>query len=110
MSNFRRQNNPVSALVDELGDEPLALFAVIIGALVAGPALLWAFWTKVIAWALEHGVLVPVADASWTIPSAQAGLDGRRIAGAALFLIAVAAASVALTQHQRSHNAQRGVQ
>ena len=109
MTVFRRSTNPVNPL-DELADEPLALFAVIFGALVAGPALLYVYWAKAAAWALEHSVLVPAAQASLTIPATQAGLDGRRIVVGALLLIAAAAASTALVHQKRIADAKARAQ
>ena len=98
--------NVVEELVDELVDNPITLMVVLIGAMVAVPALLAAFWTKAIAWALQHAVLVPAAEASLTIPSTQAGLDGRRIVAGALLVIAVSAAVVSLGRQKRLRDAQ----
>ncbi len=110
MTNPRRPNNPVDSVVDDLVDQPIALFAVLAGLTLAVPALLVAFWTKAITWSLEHAVLVPAAQASWTIPSTHAGLDGRRIVGAALLLITISAGSVALVRSSRRQAAKRGNQ
>lgn len=111
MTNPRRQNNPVDNVVDELIEEPVALFAVLAGLALAGPALLLAFWNQAVAWALEHALIVPAAQASWTIPSTHTGLDGRRIIAAALLLVAIAAGSVALVRSsRRGHASKRGDQ
>ncbi len=87
MSNNPRSGSNRSTF-DELTDDPIAFFGLIILGLLILPGLIPGVRDTAVTWLLENHLVVPALEASLTIPMTDVGLDIRRIVVLALALVA----------------------
>ena len=103
-------NRPIGNGIADTPEEEFLLIFVGLGALGAIAGSLAFFWSKVVAWLLDHGILLPAtAHPMLTIPGTHgAGLDVMRAAIAAGVLLALLAlfvsAAVRAIHHRRHAN------
>lgn len=74
---------------------------LLVAAILMAPTLLPQIAAKAAAWLLERNILVPSAEALWTLPGLEAGLDLRRIVATIAATIAVGALADAARRTKR---------